>query len=94
LILKKILTRRHGAFKPGGVKREAPIEGVITRSTAFQIDPAPGRHLMLVLTEVSDAKRGDASARFSVVYHNGGVLKDEGPRVIIRRDGVDLPGKP
>jgi hypothetical protein len=49
---------------------------------------------MLVLTEVSDAKRGDASARFSVVYHNGGVLKDEGPRVIIRRDGVDLPGKP
>lgn len=94
LVLKKILTRRHGAFKPGGVKREAPIEGVITRSTAFQIDPAPGRHLILVLTEVSDAKRGDASARFSVVYHNGGVLKDEGPRVIIRRDGVDLPGKP
>lgn len=89
--LKKILTQRHGGFKPSGKSRETPIEGVTTRSTAFQITPGPGRHLMLILTEVTDAKRGDSSARFTVVYHNGGVLKEESPTVIIRRNGVELP---
>lgn len=91
--LKKILTRRHGGFKPGGQKRETPIEGVTTRSTAFQIDPAPARYLMLILTEAMDTKRGDASARFTVIYHNGGLLKEDSETVIIRRDGVDPPTK-
>ena len=92
--LKKILTRRHGPLQIGAKTREKPREGVLTRSTAYQLEPAAGRSLMLVLTEVSDAKRGDSSARFSVIYHNGEVLHAEGPRVIIRRDGVEFPAKP
>ena len=92
--LKKILSHRHGPLQLGAKTREEPLDGVVTRSTAYQIDPAPGSNLMLVMTQVSDAKRGDQSARFSVVYHNDSVLQQEGPRVIIRRDGLDLPGKP
>ncbi len=93
--LRKILSHRHGPLQMGAKTREEPLDGVVTRSTAYQIEPAPGSNLMLVMTEVTDAKRGDKSARFSVVYHNGGVLQQEGPRVIIRRDGVDVPpGKP
>ena len=92
--LKGILTRRHGAFKPSGNLRDSPRDGIITRSTAYQNEPATKRSLLLVLTEVTDAKRGDAAARFSVVYHSDGVVEDEGPRVIIRRDGVDLPDGP
>ncbi len=92
--LKKILTRRHGPLQLGGKAREEPKGGVTTRSTAFQIEPAVGRSLMLVLTEVSDDRRGDSSARFSVVYHNGGVLQEESSRVIIRRDGVEFPNRP
>lgn len=92
--LKKILTQRHGPFKLGARGRDEPRDGITTRSTAYQIEPAPGRNLMLVLTEVSDSKRADSSARFSVVYHNGGVLADEGSKVIIRREGVDIPSRP
>jgi hypothetical protein len=93
--LKKILSHRHGPLQMGAKTREEPVDGVVTRSTAYQIEPAPGRNLMLVMTEVTDAKRGDKSARFSVVYHNGEILQQEGRRVIIRRDGVDVPpGKP
>ena len=86
--LKKILTRRHGPFKPDGKKRSAPLGGVVTRSTAFRIEPAADRRLLLVLTDVTDVKRGDSAARFSVVYHSGGQLKEKEPRVTIRRAGV------
>jgi hypothetical protein len=48
---------------------------------------------MLILTETMDTKRGDASARFTVIYHNGGLLKEDSETVIIRRDGVDPPTK-
>ena len=41
---------------------------------------------MLVMTEVSDAKRGDQSARFSVVYHNGGEREQGEEQVIIRKE--------
>jgi len=92
--LKKILSHRHGPFRLGAKTREEPLDGVIARSTAYQIDPAPGSNLMLVMTEVSDAKRSDQSARFSVVYHNNGVLQQKGPRVIIRKDELDFSGKP
>lgn len=92
--LKKILTTRHGAFKPGGKKQDVPRGGIVTRSTAYRFEPAGNRQLLLVLTEVRDAQRGDSSARFSAVYHNGGLLRDESPRVIIRKDGIDLPDVP
>ena len=92
--LKRILAHRHGPLQLGAKTRGEPLDGVATRSTAYQIDPAPGSSLMLVMTEVSDTKRGDQSARFSVVYHNNGALQQEGSRVIIRRDELDLPGKP
>jgi len=93
--LRKILSHRHGPLQMGAKTREEPLDGVVTRSTAYQIEPAPGSNLMLVMTEVTDAKRGDKSARFSVVDLTGRVLQQEGHRVIIRRDGVDVPsGKP
>ena len=92
--LKKILTRRHGPLQLGAKAQEAPKEGVLTKLTSYRVEPASGRRLLLVLTEVSDAKRGDSSARFSVIYHNGGVLQEEGPRVIIRREGVEFPVEP
>ncbi len=91
--LKGILTRRHGSFKPSGDSRERR-DGILVRSTAYRNGPTANRSLMLVLTEVADEKRGDAAARFTVVYHNSGLLRDEGPQVIIRRDGVDLPDGP
>ena len=93
--LRKILSHRHGPLQMGAKTREELLDGVISRSTAYQIEPAPGSNLMLVMTEVTDAKRGDKSARFSVVAESGSDLQQEGPRVIIRRDGVDVPsGKP
>ena len=92
--LKKILAGRHGPFKPGGKKKDTPRSGIVTRSTAYRFEPAGKRHLLLVLTEVWDTQRGDAAARFSVIYHNGDVIEENGPRVLLRGDEVDLPEAP
>ena len=92
--LKRILAQRHGPLSLGAKSRKEPLAGVSSSSIAYQLEPAAGRSLMLVMTEVIDTKRGDRSARFSVVYHNGGVVKDDAPPIIIRRDGVDTPGRP
>jgi hypothetical protein len=45
----------------------------------------------LALTEVVDEVRGDAAARFSVLYHNAEELRGSGAPIVIRRDGVDVP---
>ena len=92
--LKKILSHRHGSLQLGAKTREEPVDGVVTRSTAYQIETAPGSNLMLAMTEVSDAKRGDRSARFSVVYHNGGAVQQEGSREAVGKEGSSLPVKP
>ncbi|MGC6581323.1 MAG: hypothetical protein ACON4K_03235 [Akkermansiaceae bacterium] len=92
--LKRILAQRHGPLSLGAKSRKEPLAGVASSSIAYQLEPAAGRSLMLVMTEVVDTKREDRSARFSVVYHNSGVIEDESPSVIIRGDGVDTPKKP
>ena len=89
--LKGILSRRHGVFRLSGNKREGPLDGIITRSSGYRIDPTSDEHLVLAFTEVVDARRGDAAARFSVMYHSAAVLAGNGERIVIRRDGVDLP---
>ena len=92
--LKRILAQRHGPLALGAKSRKEPLAGVSSSSIAYQLEPAAGRSLMLVLTEVVDTKHGDRSARFSVVYHNGGIVEDDTPPVIIRRSGVGSPQKP
>ena len=84
--LKRILSQRHGPLKLGAKTRGAPVAGVESQSVAYQLEFRSGSSLMLVMTEVSDAKRGDQSARFSVVYHNGGVLEQGEAQVIIRKE--------
>lgn len=84
--LKRILSQRHGPLKLGAKTRGAPVAGVESQSVAYQLEFRSGSSLMLLMTEVSDAKRGDQSARFSVVYHNGGVLEQGGAQVIIRKE--------
>tara|TARA_Y100001933_G_scaffold179852_1_gene178298 strand:+ start:60 stop:734 length:675 start_codon:yes stop_codon:yes gene_type:complete len=92
--LKRILAQRHGPLGLGAKTRKQPLEGVSSSSIAYQREPAAGRILMLVLTEVVDTKRGDRSARFSVVYHNGGIVESDAPPVIIRRSEIGSPQKP
>ena len=71
--LKELLTRHYGPLKFNGRKNDTQ-DGITTLSEAFQAEPSPGNMLLLVFTEVRDAKRGDAAARFSVLYHNEGIL--------------------
>ncbi len=91
MALKRLLSVRHGRFKPAGVRQEAR-EGVVTESESYQVKPVPDAYLLLALTEVRDALRGDAAARFSAIYHNDGILVEDQQRIEIRRDsGFDLP---
>ena len=84
--LKRILSQRHGPLKLGAKTRGAPVAGVESQSVAYQLEFRSASSLMLVMTEVSDAKRGDQSARFSVVYHNGGEREQGEEQVIIRKE--------
>ena len=92
--LKRILAQRHGPLALGAKRRKEPLAGVSSSSIAYQLEPVAGRSLMLVMTEVVDTKRGDRSARFSVIYHNGGIIEDDPPPVIIRRSDTGSPRKP
>lgn len=91
--LKRLLATRHGAFQPAGVNRTRE-DGIAKESEAFQLHVGRGSHLLLALTEVRDLKRGDAAARFSVVYHHDGEKEDSEATVIIRRENSDLPAVP
>lgn len=92
-LLKRLLTDRHGAFRLGA-KETSKTGGVVTLSTSYRLDRPGGSSLELVLTEITDPQRGDSEALFSVMYHNSAILNRVSPRIVIRRDGVELPEEP
>lgn len=77
LELKTGLTVRHGKFRLNGKKKPLVKDGIATSSEAYHLEAGEGRMLLLAVTEVTDVKRGDSSARFSVVYRNESILAEE-----------------
>lgn len=88
--LKELLTNRHGKFVLDANK-QATRNGVVTKSMSYKTKPAQERLLLLALTEVRDAVRGDAAAKFSVVYHNDRILRGNQQRAGVGRAQQGFP---
>jgi hypothetical protein len=72
-VLRRMLTERFGPMTFNGRKR-AKADGISTESEAFHVEPKPGHVVLLAFTEVRDVKRGDAAARYSLLFHNDDIL--------------------
>lgn len=73
-VLRDLLAKRYGPLRFNG-RKNGTRDGITTSSEAWQVEPRPGNVLLLAFTEVKDAKRGDAAARFSLLYRNAAVLE-------------------
>lgn len=67
--LKDLLAKRYGPLRFNG-RKSSTADGITTLSEAWQIESEQGPVMLLALTEVRDDQRGDAAARFSLLYYN------------------------
>jgi hypothetical protein len=73
--LKALLSKKFGPLKFNGSKKSSS-DGIATVSEASHAEVGEGIMVMLALTEVRDTKRGDAAARFTLLYRNERILTD------------------
>ncbi len=71
--LKKDLVFKYGRFRPNN-KRVEKIDGFVSESVSYHVEPVKGLMLMMLFTEMEDTLRKQKSARFSLLYRNQNIL--------------------
>ena len=72
--LKDLLVSQYGPLRLSG-RKNGTEDGITTLSEAHHAEPVPGHALLLAYTELRDLKRGDAAARFSLIFHSDKILR-------------------
>jgi hypothetical protein len=72
--LKSLLAVKHGMFSPNN-KQQKKVEGGISKSVSYHVEPVSGVVLLMVLSEFEDRVREAHYARFSLIYRNQNIIQ-------------------